>query len=216
MSTTNDTSNNAGHSGLSDDTRIQSVIAKIGAYVPTIVSAVEKIPEAYRVATFREALRTVLEGERAHGDNGMLRSGNYPAPTGGISSADSATASLAVSLNVDAALLARTIQVSDDGSVQLLARVPGRSVRERQIKVARIICYIREKLFSEFKTDVEILRAACVAHGAYDSPNFVTNFRKDGTLREASVPGSKDRLYMLSPSGITEAEAALRELLATA
>ncbi len=205
---------------LEEDDLGDEVIATVMSRVAGIIDVVASVPEPYRVATFTELLRAVLE-QPPSARTGAGEDGERPATevvavprTGGR--AETSLLTLAGNLGVDPTLLSRTIQIGEGGSVQILARVPGRSVRDRQIRVAQIICYIREKVFAEFKTDVETIRTACVAQGAYDSPNFSANFRKDGTLREASVPGSKERLYMLSPTGMIQAEAAVRELLATA
>ena len=204
--------------GGEHDDPIDGLIGKVMRRVPAITTAVEKIPEAYRVAAFQELLRAVTEsasftGPRIVDDvQGYVPSVVRESPDG-VGNGARSLQSVAQELELDATSLSRTVQLGEGGSVQLLARVPGRSVRDRQIKIAQIMCYVREKVFNQFKTDLETIRNACVAQGAYDSPNFVANFRKDGTLREASVPGSKERLYMLSPKGIAEAEATLRELL---
>jgi hypothetical protein len=217
---------------LADDVQPDDVgtsAAKIGEMTDTwarLAAVADQLPATYRQAAFTEFVRFTLNGlaiiehpsfrrSRTVGEisQPVDRDGLRPTANGSISiEPTSAVAKVEAAIGVPANSLARAVQVSADGSVQIMARVEGRSLRERQVRLAQIVCFVREKGLGEMKTDMEKLRAVCVAHGDYDSANFTANFRRDGSIRETTIPGTKERLYILSPEGVEAATALLREL----
>jgi hypothetical protein len=216
---------------LADDMQADDVsspavtIAEMSDTWARLVAVADQLPAAYRQPAFTEFVRFTLNNSEIpeHASFTRSRAAIATGPLVGLGLAHSAEHSIAVEPStalgkVEAAIgvpensLARAIQISGDGSVQILARVEGRSLRERQVRLSQIVCFVREKGLGEMKTDMEKLRAVCMAHGDYDSANFTANFRREGSIRETTIPGTKERLYILSPEGVEGASALLRQL----
>ena len=207
-------------------TSVVDRIRDLAGPLKDLAAAADALPQEYRAVAFAEFTRFLLAGDSA------FRGGAHSAPSLERSRAidrsieagpknqratefEGPTTPLqrverALGLPADA--LRRVLQIDTDKTVQVLSRVEGRSISDRQIRLAQILCYVREKAFGEMKTDIETLRAACIAQGRYDSANFAANFRREGSVLEAPTPGSKDRLFILSRDGVESATALLREL----
>ncbi len=204
--------------------KIAEDIRQLAAPLADLATTANTLPPEYRAVAFGEFARFLLEaafgdGMRVGPTLDAIRKidrvsepelkGKTPVESG---RATSALERVELALGMGAGALQRVLQIEADGSVQVLARVEGRSISERQVKLAQMVCYVREKGLGEMKTDIEILRTVCVAQGQYDSANFAANFRRDGTVLEARNPGSKERLFMLSREGVESAAALLRQL----
>jgi hypothetical protein len=193
----------------------------VAAKSPAIVELVEALPKQFQVPAFTEFLKVLLEGSAAQqlGASSVRRHSNVPVslPSGvqtdTAADVESPMARLASALGATTDSLRRVVQLDKDGDVQILVRVDGRSTRERQVRLAALVAYVREKAFGEMHTDVEMIRKVCVTHGAYDSANFSSNFKKEGSLRAVTIPGTNERRYVLAPEGVQVAFNLFKQLL---
>lgn len=207
-------------------TKTVEAIRNLAAPLAKLAAAADALPEEYRAVAFAEFVRFLLRT-----DAGLApRTEAWPVPVashtgGGVnepvrkrenasSGIETATSLVERAVAVPQGALLRVLQIDADKSVKVLTRIEGRSISERQIKLAQIVCYVREKGLGEMKTDIETLRAACITQGQYDRANFAANFRRDGSILEAPTPGSKERLFILSRNGVESAAMLLRQLAA--
>jgi len=213
--------------GVNVDVSAQAVTAlrKLGRPVAELVEIVDQLPAAYRPVAFAEFLRFVLDAQRPSSRVRQVAKGSQPSQAALADSPESNPEQFAPGLGFGTALelvesalglsrgaLRRVLQIDAEKNVQVLTRVEGKSTSERQVRLAQVICYVREKAFGEMKTDIETLRSACIAQGQYDPANFAANFRRDATIVDAPTPGSKERLFILSRDGVESASALLRQL----
>ena len=123
---------------------------------------------------------------------------------------------LAHALGVESTALERVVQISPDGVIALLGRLPGKSTRELQTRYSLVYLYVKEVALGVRLVDVEELRNLCIAEGCYDLSNFAGNFRKDvdaGLLRGSGEKGARSRRYMLSQTGLAESAALIRQMV---
>lgn len=108
---------------------------------------------------------------------------------------------------VEATALGRFIQIGDDGTVTIHARLGGDTVAGRQNAYSVVLVYVREKALGELDTESALVRAVCTEHQCNDG-NLTVNLKKRGWLLGSGAKGAR-KSYRLSPSG----EAAAREAL---
>ena len=212
-----------GDSSARRATEVVEAVRSLAAPLAELAATADTLPQEYKAAAFAEFVRFLLATDA------LLAQGLRVAPIAEMShtigrlteplaksenapALESATSSVERALALPQRALLRVLQIDGDKNVQVLTRVEGRSISERQIRLAQIVCYVREKGLGEMKTDIETLRAACINQGLYDPANFAANFRRDGTILEAPNPGSKERLFILSREGVESAAALLRQL----
>jgi hypothetical protein len=223
--------NRESRTGYRDDatgtpSKVVETVRGLTSSLAELAVAANTLPPEYRAVAFGEFVRFLLRTQTAPSEGTRMRThvealreidraveqGALNEKTVDLERQPSSLERVERALNLVPGALHRVLQIDEDKSIQVLARVEGRSVSERQVRLAQIVCYAREKAFGEMKTDIEILRRVCIAQGQYDSANFAANFRRDGSVIERPTPGSKDRLFMLSREGVESAVALLRQL----
>lgn len=119
---------------------------------------------------------------------------------GGVSPALEQTgiAAVAAAAEVDVDVLQRFIQVSEDGSVTVRARL-GTSRADSQNAYSTVLAYVREKALGELDTESVLIRAICNDHGCIDR-NLAANLRNREWLLEHGAKGG-NKSYRLSPAG---------------
>jgi hypothetical protein len=198
-------------------------IRNLAGMLPELIAMADALPAEYRQHAFAEFIQFALTADhdirlRGSGDPAQdvrRTADGISQPQVRVEKTEEAFPSSALvedSLAIPRGSLMRVLQIDADKGVKVLSRVEGKSISERQIKLAQIVCYVREKGLGEMKTDIEMLRAACIAQGNYDPANFAANFRRDGSILETETPGSKERLFTLSRKGVESAAALLRQL----
>lgn len=124
---------------------------------------------------------------------------------------DSAAGSIASRLDVDADLLARLVDVDDDGAHLVVPRkalASGKRPAMRQLTL--LVVAIRQAAGMEDWTETATIRETCQEYGVYDQPNFSTELR--------SVPGirlegpAKDRRIRATLTTYEAAGDLIREL----
>jgi hypothetical protein len=128
-------------------------------------------------------------------------------------SGESALFKLAQHLSVEPSALTRVVEIEEDGTIHIMGRATGEAKRELQLKYSAIYCYIKEKALGQQQVDIEELRHLCITMGCYDPANFTANFRRDSWLRESGAKGSRDKRYVASVRGLSEAEQLLRDMI---
>lgn len=173
------------------------------------VNLADKYPEKYRSAIVEAVLRT--------GANGIPRpDGGASAPGYGEdqgSPSHDGLRAVAESADVDLAGLRRIVRTTDEGELELLARVRASSTAEKCRKAAVVYAYLQEKALGRLDIDIEELREVAKRQGAYDSPNFTRHLRAEDLLLEMGESGSSQKEYRLSPTGEQAAEEFIRELV---
>jgi hypothetical protein len=188
--------------------------------VERAVNFSERWPETYRLDVFRvalEFLRGTTKSDSAVNPAGTLEPSRHAIVPVTHDSPEVGTPTtpigkLALSLGVPAASLSRVVDIGDDGSIRILGRVEGRSIREKQGRLSAIYCFVHEQTSAEMYADVETLRALCIAHGAYDSANFTANFRRDQLLREVN-DRPDGRRYVASKQALALAAELLKGMI---
>ena len=103
--------------------------------------------------------------------------------------------------------LQRFIQIADDSTVTIRARLGRDTKADRQNANSAVLAYVREKALDELDTASALLHAVCREHRC-DDGNLITNLKKRGWLLEHGVKGGP-KSYRLSPAG----EEAARDLI---
>jgi len=171
------------------------------------VAFAEEWPSTYREQAFKLAVEQLLSGT----DAPIPAGGNGPTPvtpivTGGLRT-------VAKDLEVDARLLSRAVEISDEGKVSVLGRIEGRAKADLAVQYAAVLCYVKERALNQLDTPIEELREQAKAHGCYDGKNFTAAFRRSDLLRELGEKGSQARTYRLSAKGLEEAKALLKKMI---
>lgn len=170
-----------------------------GQYRPAIVQAL--LTSAVPAGPVARADTSQPKGEKSHGLNVT------PIAHGGL-------AAVAKNLDVDPRDLGRIVDVDEDGTVRILARIDGNGKSVRANRYAAVYCYLKEKALGQLDTGIEELRDLCENHGCYDRPNFQRNFRNNDYVLEIGNRGTRiGKRYRLSPQGEAEARRILQELL---
>lgn len=201
---------------MSNETNPQENPMNFESWTPLVEAAIEfaeQYDEQYRPAIVQALLSTRATPVRGSGvqknkpEQRTQEISVTPISHGGL-------ASLAKEIDVDPRALSRIVDVSDDGAVQILARIDGRSKAKRAYQYAALYCFIREKALGQLDTDIEELRSLCEQHGCYDAPNFQRNFRNNDYLLEIGNRGTRvGKRYRLSSEGEDAARRILKELL---
>ena len=107
-------------------------------------------------------------------------------------------AAVAAAAEVDVDVLQRFIQVAEDGSVTVRARL-GTSRANSQNAYGTVLAYVREKALGELDTESALIRAICSEHACIDR-NLAANLRNREWLLEHGARGG-NKSYRLSPAG---------------
>src|SRR5712692_10850052 len=155
----------------------------------------EEWPTTYREQAFKLAVEQLLRGTEAS----IPAAGKGPTPvtpivTGGL-------LTVAKDLEVDARLLSRAVEISEEGRVSVLGRIEGRAKADLAVQYAAVLCYIKERALNQLDTPIEELRELAKTQGCYDGKNFTAAFRRSDLLRELGEKGSQSRTYRLSTKG---------------
>lgn len=105
---------------------------------------------------------------------------------------------VAAAAGVDVEILRRFVQVADDGTVTVRARL-GTTRADSQNLYSAVLAYVREQALDELDTDSSLIRAICNEHRCVDR-NLAANLRKRRLLLEHGVKGG-NKSYRLSPTG---------------
>lgn len=190
------------------------------AWEPVIeaaVSVASKYNQPYRQAILTALLwhagggRVSVPSRPAMGEESTPRAAGRvatpsPVPPPGLEAAAEAA-------DVDPDAVHRLIEVHDDGTLDILARIDVPTMAEAQNRYGAAYCFLKEKGFNEFTVDIEELRRVCEYHGVYNAPNFTRNFRKANLLLEIGQRGSPDKRYRLSPKGERVAKEVLQKMV---
>ncbi|MXW09800.1 MAG: hypothetical protein F4X47_11615 [Gammaproteobacteria bacterium] len=111
---------------------------------------------------------------------------------------DSGIDAVARAAQVNVNILRRFIQVDEDGTVTVRARL-GASRADSQNIYGALLAYVRETALGELNTEAELIHAICNEHACMDG-NLAANLRKREWLLEHGVKGG-NKSYRLSPAG---------------
>lgn len=118
---------------------------------------------------------------------------------------------VAAAAGVDVDVLRRFVQVAEDGTVTVRARL-GTTRADSQNAYSAILAYVREQALNELDTDSALIHAICKEHRCMDG-NLAVNLRKRGWLLEHGVKGG-NKSYRLSPTGAQAASEQIVSLCA--
>lgn len=187
------------------------------------IAFAEHWDEMFRPKIFALAIEVLMPGtsfvrtgsslpESAHK---RTDSGSLALPDG-AASAGAAMSRLARSLDCEPSALERIVQIDTNGTVDIIARLEGKTRHDTQTRYSLAYCYVKEIGFGERSVDIAQLRFLCSEHGCYDAPNFTANFRSDaklGLIREIGQKGARSRRYIATKRGLDEAATILRRAL---
>ena len=181
------------------------IVEELSSRVESALSFAERWPAPYRQTIFEFALHHVEPGPVGV----RIPPGSTPGSPYGR---------LAEALGVPQEAVERAVDIDEGGSIRILGRLNGASVRELQTSYALVFCLVKEKALGVRHADIEELRQLCTEQGCYDRGNFTTNFRhavKHGLLREVPPSNGRGRQYLATNSGLEQAADALRALTVT-
>lgn len=147
---------------------------KLSAFKPLVDDAkafAEQWDDPYRTHVFQTVLTHLIS-------DGRLPSSPETKPDELAqefdSDRDSPLSKLSRSVNVDANLLRRVIEIDEEGNVQILGRLEkdGDSISERQNKYSVVYALIKERALGTTTVDIEELRSLCVQNNCYNQANF--------------------------------------------
>lgn len=187
----------------------------LSGWEPLIEAAIDlasNYPEAYRVPI----VEAILRGETDRFPQAVANETGAdisPADEGIAAREAKGLAGAAEAADVSVVGLSRIVRVTDEGELELLARVKGRSTAEKCRKAAVVYAFLQEKAFNRLDIDIEELREVADRQGAYDSPNFTRHLRAEDLLLEMGERGTSKKEYRLSPKGEQAAKEFIRELV---
>ncbi len=175
--------------------------------VADAVAFAERFPQEVRSGIVQALLASV--GSRgttasSEGEASLMRGGSGTKDQGGI-------AAVAAAAGVDVEVLRRFVQVADEGTVTVRARL-GTTRADSQNAYSAVVGYVREQALGELDTDSSLIRAICKEHRCMDG-NLAVNLRKRGWLLEHGVKGG-NKSYRLSPTGAQAAREQIVSLCA--
>ncbi|SRR6266540_1314063 len=167
-------------------------------------------PQEIRAVVFELAAKQLI---RSRGKEPRAGNGRESQPLGGLPTSAYAQPMerLGRALGVDLDQLARSVSVSDESGIEIMAPLAGESTKELQLNYSAVFAYIKEKALGVLDVDAGELRMLCMRHGCYDMANFAANLRWKGFMREIVGKGSKDRRYRASKEALAQGEKLLRE-----
>ena len=170
------------------------------------VAFAEEWPTTYRERAFALAVEQLLSGTAVSSTTGSGPTPVTPIVNGGLRT-------VAKDLEVDVRLLARAVEISEEGKVSVLGRFEGRAKADLAVQYASVLCYVKERALNQLDTPIEELRELARVHGCYDVRNFTAAFRRSDLLRELGEKGSQTRTYRLSAKGLEEAKTVLKKMI---
>jgi hypothetical protein len=120
---------------------------------------------------------------------------------------------LGSALGVEPKRLMRVVAIGEDGTISIMGRLDGESMKELQRRYSALYAFIKEKALGVLQVDAGELRTLCVGHGCYDVSNFAANLRWKDFMREVSGKGPNDRRYVASKVALSQGEALLRAMM---
>ena len=159
------------------------------------VAFAESYPPEVRSGIVQALLSSSVPGTGADSEGAAIPAGEAVS----VAQRQTGIRAVAESAGVSVAVLERFIQVADDGTVTIRARLGGDAVADRQNAYSAVLAYVREKALGEMDTESALVRAVCKEHRCNDG-NLTTNLKKRGWLLEHGAKG-RHKSYRLSPSG---------------
>lgn len=179
---------------MNDDSSGPNRFVAWEAVVADAVAFAERFPQEVRSGI----VQALLAGSESRGTTASptvevppVRGGSATRDRGGITA-------VAAAAGVDAEVLRRFVQIADDGTVTVRARL-GTTRADSQNAYSAVLAYVREQALDELDTDSSLIRAICKEHRCMDG-NLAVNLRKRGWLLEHGVKGG-NKSYRLSPTG---------------
>ena len=185
---------------------------RFGAWDNVVVDAVafaERFPQEVRSGI----VQALLTGSGSRGTKASPTGTVSPTRWVSANQDQSGISAVAAAAGVDVDALRRFVQVADDGTVTVRARL-GTTRADSQNAYSAVLAYVREQTLNELDTDSSLIRAICNEHRCMDG-NLAVNLRKRGWLLEHGVKGG-NKSYRLSPTGAQAAREQIVSLCAIA
>lgn len=162
--------------------------------VADAVAFAERFPQEVRSGI----VQALLAGSGSRGATASPTAEVSPVRGGPATRDRGGITAVAAAAGVDVGVLRRFVQVADDGTVTVRARL-GTTRADSQNAYSAVLAYVREQALDELDTDSSLIRAICNEHGCVDR-NLAANLRKRRWLLEHGVKGG-NKSYRLSPTG---------------
>ncbi len=179
---------------MNDDSASQNRFAAWEDVVADAVAFAERFPREVRPGIVQALLIDSRFSETKASPTATVSSPREVPPTRD----QSGISAVAEAARVDIDALRRFIQVADNGTVTVRARL-GTTRADSQNAYCAVLAYVREQALGELDTDSSLIRAICKEHRCMDG-NLAVNLRKRGWLLEHGVKGG-NKSYRLSPTG---------------